>query len=58
MRHDWIVEVLADLLTYARRNGLPALAEQTEATLNVARKEIQSGAARPLVTGDHDAPER
>ncbi|MFN4157744.1 MAG: hypothetical protein ACK4GO_04995 [Gemmobacter sp.] len=42
MRHDWIFDVLNDLRSYAIRNDLPALAEQAERTLRVARAEIAS----------------
>ena len=40
MRHDWVFDVLSDLLTYATQNGLPRLAEKVSETLDVARREI------------------
>ncbi len=40
MRHDWIFDVLTDLRTYAEKNGLPAIAQQAEIALDVARKEL------------------
>jgi len=40
MRHEWILEVLGDLLTYSRRNGLQGLAEQVEGAIEIARIEI------------------
>lgn len=40
MRHDWILDVLRDLLSYAHRNDLPALAARVEQTLAVAEAEI------------------
>lgn len=40
MRHDWILEVLTDLGTYAQKNALTALAAQVEETMRVAREEI------------------
>lgn len=40
MRHDWILEVLADLGTYAQKNALEALAAKVEETILVARDEI------------------
>ncbi|MGX9356591.1 hypothetical protein ACS3SW_15925 [Roseobacteraceae bacterium S113] len=43
MQHDWILDVLADLRTYAQTNGLSAVAEQLEDTRIVAMAEIASG---------------
>ncbi len=40
MRHDWVFDVLRDLLSYAQRNDLPALAARVEAAMAVARAEI------------------
>lgn len=40
MRHDWILDVLTDLHTYACRNDLPGLAEKVEAALYEAFSEI------------------
>jgi len=40
MSHDWMLDVLADLTTYARRNDLPALASRLEQTVHAARFEI------------------
>ena len=40
MRHDWVFEVLTDLVEYAERNGLPRLARKAAETLAVARDEI------------------
>ncbi len=40
MQHDWVIDVLCDLQAYAARNGLMALAGQTEALLVLARAEI------------------
>jgi hypothetical protein len=44
MRHDWIFDVLADMRSYALKNGLPELAAQVEATLCVARAEVAAAA--------------
>lgn len=53
MRHDWVFDVLGDLKSYARANGLPELAAMAEETLKVAMAEIASQADRsPL---NHDA---
>ncbi len=40
MRHDWILDVLRDLLAYAHRNDLPAVAARVEQALAVAEAEI------------------
>lgn len=42
MRHDWIFDVLRDLVSYAERNGLPRLAEKAEEALDVAEEEISA----------------
>jgi hypothetical protein len=40
MTHGWILDVLADLKAYARKNGLTALAEQLDDTRHVAVAEL------------------
>lgn len=40
MGHDWIISVLRDMTSYARANGLPALATKAEEALRVAEVEI------------------
>lgn len=40
MRNDWIIDVLTDLSSFARRNGYLALAEQLEDTKLVAAGEL------------------
>lgn len=47
MGHDWVFEVLRDLATYARRNGMPGLAEKAEETAAQARAEIAARAGPP-----------
>ncbi len=42
MRSDWILDVLADLKTFALSTELPALAEQLDDTAIVAMAEIAS----------------
>ena len=42
MRSDWILDVLADLKTFALSIDLPALAEQLDDTALVAMAEIAS----------------
>lgn len=44
MQHDWVLDVLADLKSFAQLNGLGALAEQLDDTMLVAAVEV--GAAR------------
>lgn len=41
-RHDWIFDVLTDLLDYAKANGLTDLASSVEITLAVARREAEA----------------
>jgi hypothetical protein len=40
MRHDWVFDVLSDLLVYAKENELPGLAARVTEALDVARREI------------------
>jgi len=40
MRNEWILDVLADLQTFARDNGLSVLAEQLDDTRLVAATEL------------------
>ncbi|MEL6621102.1 MAG: hypothetical protein AAFY39_06395 [Pseudomonadota bacterium] len=40
MKSDWILDVLADLKTFAHANGMPVLAEQLDDTAIVAMAEI------------------
>lgn len=40
MRSDWILDVLADLRSFAMSNELPALAEQLDDTAIIALAEI------------------
>ncbi len=47
MRHDWVFDVLSDLLTYATQNGLPKLAEKVSETIDVARGEIAAADEGP-----------
>lgn len=42
MGHDWVFDVLEDLISYARANGLHALAAKAEETLKVATAEIRA----------------
>ncbi len=47
METEWILDVLADLRTFAHQNGLPALAEQIDETCLLAAVEIASTAEGP-----------
>ena len=51
MRHDWILDVLADLRSYAVKNDLPALARKVEEALDVARAEITRAASGRAARG-------
>ncbi len=42
MGHDWILDVLTDLKTFARANGLPTLAAQLDDASLVAQAEMAS----------------
>jgi hypothetical protein len=46
MRHDWIFDVLSDLLAYATRNDLPGIAARVSETLEEARRELAAGDGR------------
>lgn len=47
MRHDWVFDVLSDLLTYATQNGLPRLAAKVSETIEEARREIGASESGP-----------
>ncbi|MCG6902160.1 MAG: hypothetical protein LJE68_05710 [Rhodobacter sp.] len=42
MTHDWILDVLADLKNYAKKNGLSALADELDEATLIAAAEIAS----------------
>ena len=44
MGHDWILDVLADLKSFAQANDLPSLATHLDDAALVARAEIASHA--------------
>jgi len=48
MQNEWILDVLADLRTFARKNGLGVLAEQIDDTRLVAAAELASKGASPV----------
>lgn len=51
MGHDWIFDVLRDLISYAQANGLPAVAAKAEETLKVAKVEVAGLSAGPAPKG-------
>jgi predicted transcriptional regulator len=50
MGQKWIIDVIADLRSFADQNGLPLLAHQLDVTSTVAQEELaamsEGGAAR------------
>lgn len=48
MQHDWILDVLADLQTFARTNKLTVLAEQLGDTKLIAAAEILTAKEKAL----------
>jgi hypothetical protein len=58
MAHQWILDVLADLKVYARRNDLTALAEYLEDARHIAVEELASGAAGSQAASTGDGPDR
>ena len=59
MAHDWILDVLADLKTYARKNGLSALADELDEATLIAATEIASEEGKaPLAAVRHAGTSR
>lgn len=54
MGHEWIIDVLADLKSFAKQNDLPLLAVQLDDTALVASAEIATviGNKSPMTRGD------
>lgn len=42
MGHDWIIDVLADLRSFARQNDLPHLSAQLDEAIIVATAEVSA----------------
>ncbi len=59
MGRDWIIDVLADLRSFARDNDLPLLTAQLEEARLVAEVEIASRADSEAAShsGEFDAPQ-
>ncbi len=47
MGHKWIIDVLADLESFASKNGLPLVAERMREAAIVASAEITSSSEGP-----------
>jgi len=53
MSQEWMIDVLKDLKSFARQNGLLALAEQLDDTILVATSDLASGGARARAGAAH-----
>ncbi len=52
MGKNWIIDVLADIRTFALQNDLPELADHLNETMLVARTEIESSSeGTPFAVG-------
>lgn len=51
MSHDWVFDVLSDLLAYATQNDLPRLAARVAEAISEAQREIA------LVDGPDEPPQ-
>jgi len=52
MRHEWVLDVIADLSVFARENRLPALAEHLQDARHIAVAELaREPLASPLPAG-------
>lgn len=60
MANDWIIDVLADLKSFAAENGLPTLASQLDETALIAAAELSSNesAAAEVVSWEVGQPGR
>ena len=56
MSQEWIVDVLSDLKSFARQNGMDSLAEQLDDTMMVAAAELAQSVKGDLTTLDDHAP--
>ncbi len=55
MKHDWMIDVLADLEKYAQENGLVAVSEQLNDAKLMAATEISSLVDEGVGAGPADA---
>lgn len=51
MGHNWIIDVLADVKSFAEQNNLPLLAGQLDDTLLVAEAEVMTARTGNLAGG-------
>ena len=58
MQNDWILDVLADLKSFATANGMTILAEQLDDATLIAAAEIASQAERARGRLQGNTPER
>lgn len=60
MGRNWIIDVIADLHTFAARNDLPLLANELERAKSIAIGEIGTtgGGATPVAWGEDADSER
>ena len=58
MQNDWILDVLADLKSFATANGMNALAEQLDDATIIAAAEIASEAEKARGRLERDAAKR
>ncbi|MFN3578792.1 MAG: hypothetical protein ACK4TJ_17715 [Tabrizicola sp.] len=47
MSHDWVFDVLSDLLDYAKQNGLNRLAAKVSEAIDTAQQELHAPDAGP-----------
>ncbi len=57
MGNDWIIDVLADLKSFAQKNDLPLLAVQLDETALVAQAEISQMTERAPISVRGEAAE-
>lgn len=57
MGHDWIIDVLADMRSFARQNDMPLLGAQLDDAMVVATAEVADIRARPHRQKLDDAPQ-
>jgi hypothetical protein len=54
MQHDWIIDVLSDLRTFADNHSLGRLAEQLDDTILMAAGEIKSIDSESVAVGSDE----
>ncbi|QDY68405.1 hypothetical protein [Qingshengfaniella alkalisoli] len=58
MQQGWVIDVLADLKSFARQNGLPVLAEQLDDTILVAAAELAKTSGLAELEREHGGQDR